>query len=161
MVLEYVCFTVTYTHHHSEAPEPPRPFLHLRRHEVANNINEREEVERPHVPVARRARGPEVLDAGADIMPLVSHILHFGLRLDVRRVHCGPVHRSGAGPLQVIPVQSQSHAATEAQAFALHLGALVHIEKLSPRLLRNSSFAERVQVRLIMKRWDALPLSAF
>ena len=87
-------FYVNYTHHHSEAPEPPRPFLHLRRHEVANNINEREEVERPHVPVARRARGPEVLDAGADIMLLVSHFLHFGLRLDMRRVHCGPANRA-------------------------------------------------------------------
>ena len=74
-MVEYVYFTVTYTQHHSEAPEPPRPFLHLRRHDVANNSNEREEVGRPHAPVARRARGPEVLDAGAGIMPLVSHFL--------------------------------------------------------------------------------------
>ena len=82
-MLECVCFTFTYTHRrHSEAPEPPRPFLHLRRHEVANNINEREEVERPHVPVARRARGPEVLDARADTVPLLFHtsILHLNER---------------------------------------------------------------------------------
>ena len=101
MLLEYVCFTVTYTRHHSEAPEPPRPFLHLRRHEVANNINEREEVERPHVPVARRARGPEVLDAGADTVPFLLHLLHFGLRLDVRRVSNVPA--TGNGRVATLP----------------------------------------------------------